>query len=347
MTDAGTPWRARVEVPNSPDAVAAMLHSLAEGRIGVVSLFAHAQMDEDTQLVDMFLVGPAEVQQEAIEQRLTGTSTRVIVANGMPQDAEDIATRVLYLAARLVDDPASAPQAAAELVLARSWEVTSATKGDSVAPHVMRLQWTPDHHVILRRPTAPFTRTERDRASALLALVAAAAVARGIDDGFGWSDDAGGIVTRLARPGDAEAVARMHERCSEATLFQRYFAPVSEWRSEQLRRITGGHRGATLVLVSDGEVIGLGNVFPDQPGSDDDAEVALIIEDAHQSEGRGRLLLDRLVVLARHIGFKRVKAYVLADNARMQHLLTMCGLDWTQCVDPEMGPTVVRFDAEL
>lgn len=347
MSHPGSPWRARVEVPNSPEAVAAMLHGLAQCRIAVVSLFAHAQVDDAMQLVDMFLVAPADVTQETITELLSETSSQVVVAHGIPEDAEDIATRVLYLASRLVDDPASAPQAAAELVLARSWEVTPATEGDAISAHVMRLQWTPDRHVILRRYTAAFTRTERDRASALLALVASAAVVRGVEDDFGWSADGDGVVTRLARPGDTDAVARLHDRCSESTLFQRYFAPVSEWRSEQLRRITGGHRGATLVLVHDNEVIGLGNVFPDESEASAVAEIALMIDDAHQGAGRGRLLLERLVSLARRMGFTHVLAYVLADNPRMQHVLETSGLEWDHGVDPQLGEKVVRFVARL
>lgn len=344
-------WRARIEVRNSPVAVAKVLRVLALSHVQVISLFTHQQEDEQSQLVDMFLSAPVETRRDTIEQVLISVATRVIVARGTAVDAVDIATRVLYLAARLVDDPASAPQAAAQLVLANSWEVTSATEGEDISPYVMRLMWTPERHVILRREQAPFTRTERERASALLALVQSAAEARGIDEGIGWTElDAIGGPTqmRLARPGDAEEVAAMHARCSEATLFERYFAPVSAWREEQLRRLTGGHRGATLVVVdASGSIIGLGNVFPDRPGDADTAEVALIIDDAHQGAGLGSRLLDHLIEMSRRLGFARVTAYVLADNHRMQHVLGATGLDWQRRVDPELGQSVVRLDASL
>ena len=80
----------------------------------------------------------------------------------------------------------------------------------------------------------------------------------------------------------------MHERCSPESRYQRYFTPMNEWREDNLRRISGGHRGATLVVtdVRD-EVIALGNVFPAGPEDVDAAEIAVIVDDAWHGRGRG------------------------------------------------------------
>ncbi|MFM8775148.1 MAG: N-acetyltransferase family protein, partial [Actinomycetota bacterium] len=156
------------------------------------------------------------------------------------------------------------------------------------------------------------------------------------------------VTIRLARPEDAEAVAEMHSRCSEQTRYQRYFAPITEWRGDQLNRLAGGHRGATLVAQdAQGNVVGLGNVFPDRPGDTQTAEIAVIIEDAWQGRGLGSRLLRHLVDLARRQGFDEVIALVLATNTGMVSLLHRMDLAWTSEDDPDLGASVVRLRAPL
>jgi RimJ/RimL family protein N-acetyltransferase len=214
----------------------------------------------------------------------------------------------------------------------------------------MRLQWRADRHVVLRRDGAAFTRTERSRASALLRLVEALAEARG-EPVDGWVEPVRGgraVWVRLARPEDSDAVAAMHERTSEQTRFQRYFTSMSDWREENLRRISGGHRGVTLVAMNaDGDIVALGNVFPDRPDDEGTAEVAVLVEDAYQNRGLGSRMLDHLIELAGRAGFQRLVGYVLAENEGMQRLLERTGLGWTKRADPELGASVVRMEADL
>ena len=264
---------------------------------------------------------------------ISSVGSDVILSRGREEDAGDIATRVLHLSARLVQHPEVTPQAVADLVLADSWEATTAAEGADSSDFVLRLQWTPERHVILRRVRAPFTRTERNRASAMLGLVAAMSEALGEPEGFGWREnlrDGRTVAIRLGRPADTEGVEAMHERCSPESRYQRYFTPMNEWREDNLRRISGGHRGATLVVtdVRD-EVIALGNVFPTGPGETETAEIAVIVEDAWQGAGVGLLLLNHLIDVGRRMGFTSLLAYVLADNRAMRSLLAATGLEWT------------------
>ena len=214
------------------------------------------------------------------------------------------------------------PQAVADLVLADSWEVTTAAEGADSSDFILRLQWTPELHVVLRRVRAPFTKTERNRASALLALVAALSEARGEPEGFGWREnlrDGRTVAIRLGRPADTAGVEAMHERCSPESRYQRYFTPMNEWREDNLRRISGGHRGATLVVTDvHDEMIALGNVFPTGPEDVDAAEIAVIVDDAWHGAGVGLLLLNHLIDVARRMGFTSLIAYVLADNRAMR-----------------------------
>jgi hypothetical protein len=169
-------------------------------------------------------------------------------------DGLDLPTQVLDAATELVTNPGSAPLAAAALVEADRFEVTDANEGEDDAVGVLRLQWTPDRHVVLHRDWARFARAEQTRASALLRLAASIAGSEGDPEALGWVEPVKGDGTvwiRLGRPEDADAVAAMHEGCSERTLYRRYLSGVAEWRDPSLRRLTGGRRGATLVVMSE------------------------------------------------------------------------------------------------
>lgn len=344
------PWRIRVVAPATPAATARVLRIMALLKADIVTLFTHAQ-DDDTQLVDMIASVPDSLDRDALTNALASAAHRVLVARGLPDDEDDLVTRILDAAAQLVRNPDGAPRAAADLVLADSWTVEPATEGEDASVDVMRLQWTPDHHVVLRRTDSPFVAVERARASALLRLVEAVASAPAGTGGFGWVERLGDgtrVTIRLARPEDAEAVAEMHSRSSEQTRYQRYFAPISEWRGDQLRRLAGGHRGATLVAQdARGNIVGLGNVFPDRPGETQTAEIAVIIEDAWQGRGLGSRLLRHLVDLARRQGFDDVIALVLATNSGMVQLLNRMDLTWTPEEDADLGASVVRLRARL
>lgn len=373
------PWRVRIETTGSPGATARVMRVLALLRADVLTMFSHAlsssaaapsasdaQGDATSeanassghpperprsQLLDLIIDVPDDIDRRALEHALASVSQRVLVTPGTAEDTSDVVTRVLDGATGLAENPDAAPQAAADLVLADSWQVLPASEGPDSSADVMRLQWTPDLHVVLSRPGSPFVAVERLRASALLRLVDALSRAPAGSGGFGWREtarDGQPVAIRLARPWDADNVAAMHDRCSEESRYERYFAPVSQWREDQLRRLSGGHRGATLVAINDaGDIVGLGNVFPEQPEGQRTAEIAVIVEDAWQGQGLGTSLLQHLIALARRMEFEEIAALVLATNTRMIRMLDNTGLTWTQRTDADLGPTIVRMTAQL
>lgn len=344
------PWRVRVEVATTPAAVARVMRVIARLRIDVPAMFTHAHIGEK-QLIDMFIAAPRTVTRDRLIEELSLVAESCVVIPGEAVDSEDIATRVLEGAARIAGDPQSAPQSAAALVVADSWETTDARTGEDASANVMRLQWTPTTHVILRRAAAPFTTTERSRASALLKLVEALATARGDTSGFGWfwwTAAGAPLVTRLARPEDVAGVAHLHDRCSEDSLYQRYFTPASTWREENLRRISGGHRGGTLVVTDQDEtIVALANVFPElSTAGENGAEVALLVADSMQGGGIGKRLLEQAISLARRVGFDHLVAYVLAENNRMTAILNRSSVEWHR-TESEFGSSVVRWVAPV
>jgi RimJ/RimL family protein N-acetyltransferase len=348
--DSAITWRARVAIGTSPTELARLMHAVSIIRVRVVSLFT-AQVSDRQQLVDLILTSPREVDRATVVQGISSVGTDVIVTRGVVDDSADVATRVLHLCARLAQDPEAAPKAAADLVLADSWEVATAAVGEDSSAKILRLQWTTERHVVLHRVKAPFTKTERNRASALLALVSALAEVRGEPDSFGWRenlDDGRAISIRLSRPEDMTGVEEMHDRCSPESRYQRYFTPMNEWREDNLRRISGGHRGATLVVTDvHDRIIALGNVFPVGPQETDTAEFAVIVDDAWHGAGVGMRLTHHLIGVARRMGFTRLVAYVLADNTGMLALLDRTDLAWEPTDATDFGDNVVALAASL
>jgi RimJ/RimL family protein N-acetyltransferase len=343
-------WRARVAIGINPTELSRLMHALSMLRVRVISLFT-AQVNDGQQLVDLILKTPHDVDRATVVQGISSVGTDVIVTRGVVDDSSDVATRVLHLCARLAQDPEMAPKAAADLVLADSWEVTTATVGEDSSARILRLQWTPERHVVLHRIKAPFTKTESNRASALLALVAALAEVRGEPDSFGWRenlDDGRYVSIRLSRPEDMAGVEEMHERSSSESRYQRYFTPMNEWREDNLRRISGGHRGATLVVTDmHDRIIALGNVFPVGPDATDTAEIAVIVDDAWHGAGVGMVLTRHLISVARRMGFAALVAYVLAGNNAMLGLLGKTGLEWVPAPAPDFGDSVTALTADL
>ncbi len=331
--EARTPWRLRIDIPDRPGGLALLMRSLSGLHAYVMSAYVLGAED-DRRTIDVALTVPSGVSEQAILAAAMAAGSNGYVTEGSLDDGLDLPTRVMDGATELVTNPGFAPQAAAMLVEADHFEVSDAVEGEDDAADILRLQWTADQHVVLQRDWAPFARAEKSRASALLRLAAAISSVTGDTEALGWVEPikGGGTVwIRLAHPGDADAVAAMHERCSEQSRVHRYFTEVGEWRDINLRRITGGHRGATLVVMSEeGAIIGLGNVFPNAPEDSHAAEFAMIVEDAYQGRGVGTRLQRRMIALAQRLGFTEVVATVLAENSGMLHVLEEPGLKWTR-----------------
>jgi AcrR family transcriptional regulator/GNAT superfamily N-acetyltransferase len=336
-------WRVRVDIPDRPGGMSRIIRALGALHVYTVSLGVVGHGPQ-TRTVDLALIAPPHVSAEVILATAESAGEHAHITVGSPDAGRDLPTRMLDAATFLVKHPEAAPTVAAGLVEADKVEVISATEGVDDRADILRLQWTADRHVLLERSWAPFAGAEQARASALLRLSSAIAKLAGEADSTGWIDSVrdGTVWIRLARPEDAHAVAEMHERCSERSRFQRYFS-LTEWRDIQLRRLSGGHRGATLVAMSrDGAIVALGNVFPESPDDATTAEIALIVEDAHQGTGVGTALLQRMLQVTPTMGFTHVVAHVLADNAGMKHLLATTGLTWSTTVEEGVASMTAR-----
>ena len=127
-----------------------------------------------------------------------------------------------------------------------------------------------------------------------------------------------GSIVRI-RPGSAEdlpAVGRLHERLSSRSLYLRYFSaglPPGTYLDRLLRPADDDH--LTLVTVDRGQVVAVAGY--ERLADPKVAEVAFLVDDAHQGRGVGTLLLEHLAASAAAAGVERFVAETLADNAAM------------------------------
>ena len=132
------------------------------------------------------------------------------------------------------------------------------------------------------------------------------------------------IPFRVVRPDDASALQRLHARCSERTIYLRFFGPMKELSDEQARYFasTDGvdHFGLVALDSEDpNEIIAVVR-YARNPG-DERAEYAALVEDSWQGRGIGTALTHRLIDEARGNRVRSFYAPVKGENRRMLNVL--------------------------
>lgn len=133
-----------------------------------------------------------------------------------------------------------------------------------------------------------------------------------------------GLRLRLIRPDDEPRLVTLYGRLSRHTAYQRFFAAMQRLPPDWAHFLANVDYQTRLALVVEdpaaGELVAVARYEPSgEPGV---AEVAFVVQDAWQGKGLGRLLLRELLTAAEARGIPRFRAYVLADNYRMLHLLS-------------------------
>ena len=134
---------------------------------------------------------------------------------------------------------------------------------------------------------------------------------------------------------DEDALRRLVDRTSTRSLYQRFLSPSRVTVRKYLEMLADPVRTLdSAVVVSDGWIVAVGSTHPmrDRAG----AEVALLIDDAHQGAGLGTLLLEDLVARTRERGITSMTALVASSNTQMREVLTDLGLPVHYAGD---GPT--------
>jgi acyl-CoA synthetase (NDP forming)/GNAT superfamily N-acetyltransferase len=137
--------------------------------------------------------------------------------------------------------------------------------------------------------------------------------------------DGGTVHLRPICPEDADGLNGLMDRSSEQTRYYRFFGPMRQLPPKELYRFTHvdhDNRVAFVVLLGD-QIVAVGR-YDRYPGTAD-AEVAFLVEDAHQGRGLGSVLLEHLAAAGRERGIERFVAEVLAQNSRMVRVFRDAG----------------------
>ena len=139
--------------------------------------------------------------------------------------------------------------------------------------------------------------------------------------------DGGTVQLRPIRPDDADPLRAMHSRLSPDTVYMRFFSMVRTVSAREVERLTTvdyDDRVAVVAVLRD-EIVGVTRY--DRLLGTADAEVAVVVEDAHQGRGLGPLLLEHLAAAGEEQGIERFVANVLPSNRRMLEVFRTAGFE--------------------
>lgn len=136
--------------------------------------------------------------------------------------------------------------------------------------------------------------------------------------------DGSTAVLRPITPDDGERLVSFYERVSDESKYFRFFVPYPQLSERDVDHFTtvDNDRRVALVMLQRGEMIAVGRYDAIGPH---EAEVAFLVEDAHQGRGIGQLLLEHLAQAGRERGFDHFYADILPENIRMAQVFNEMG----------------------
>ena len=129
--------------------------------------------------------------------------------------------------------------------------------------------------------------------------------------------------------GDRKLLVDFYEQVSAESKYMRFFAPMprlSERDVERFVNVDHVDRVAFVLIVAQ-KMIAVGRFDRLDPAADGSvhAEVAFLVQDAHQGRGIAQLLLEHLAQAGRERGVHKFVAEVLPENSRMIQIFRDAG----------------------
>ncbi|TVL92720.1 GNAT family N-acetyltransferase [Streptomyces sp. SAJ15] len=166
--------------------------------------------------------------------------------------------------------------------------------------------------------------------------------------------DGGTAQIRPITPDDAQRLVSFFEHVSDESKYYRFFAPYPRLSDRDVRRFTHHDyvdRVGLAATVGDEFIATVRYDRIDERGMSanssvgaDQAEVAFLVQDAHQGRGVASALLEHIAAVARERGIRRFVAEVLPANTKMIKVFTDAG--YTQQRSFEDGVVRLEFDLE-
>ncbi|WP_425413465.1 GNAT family N-acetyltransferase [Nonomuraea maritima] len=154
--------------------------------------------------------------------------------------------------------------------------------------------------------------------------------------------DGGTAHVRPIRPADADRLRSFYSRLSDESIYFRFFGPRPRLSDREVERFTNvDYVGRVALIATIGaEMVAVIRYDRTEPG---EAEVAFLVEDAHQGRGVASVLLEHLAATARERGIERFVADVLPANMRMMGVLRQAGYT----AQSQFADGVVRMTLDL
>ncbi|WP_027943147.1 bifunctional GNAT family N-acetyltransferase/acetate--CoA ligase family protein [Amycolatopsis taiwanensis] len=156
--------------------------------------------------------------------------------------------------------------------------------------------------------------------------------------------DGGTVHLRPIVPSDADRLVAFHAKLSERTRYLRYFGAYPRIPPRDLERfsvVDHFDRVAFAALLGDA-IVAVGRYERIEGGPS--AEVAFVVDDAHQGRGLGSILLEHLAAAASERGLRRFMAEVLAENVGMVRVFRDAGYQVSRAI--EEGVLHLEFDID-
>jgi acetyltransferase len=137
------------------------------------------------------------------------------------------------------------------------------------------------------------------------------------------------VLLRPMKPEDEPLVSDFLGKCSEETIYFRYFKLIKNWTHEMLIRFTQNDYDRELGLMAiglpPGPEVMMGVSRMVMAADRSKAEFAVIIADPWQAKGLGPKLVERITDIAREQGVKLLTGDVLAQNQPMLEMVKRLG----------------------
>jgi acyl-CoA synthetase (NDP forming)/RimJ/RimL family protein N-acetyltransferase len=157
--------------------------------------------------------------------------------------------------------------------------------------------------------------------------------------------DGGTAHLRPIRADDAGLLREFYARLSPESIYYRFFSPrprLTDGEIEHFTTVDYDDRVALIVTIG-GAMVAVVRYDRLRPGAES-AEVAFLVEDAHQGRGLASVLLEHIAAAARERGITRFVADVLPENRRMSTVFRDAGYKAEQRF--EDGVLMLTLDLE-
>ncbi|WP_157869016.1 GNAT family N-acetyltransferase, partial [Streptomyces atriruber] len=151
---------------------------------------------------------------------------------------------------------------------------------------------------------------------------------------------------------DADRLVSFYEQVSDESKYYRFFAPYPRLSAKDVHRFTHHDQvdrvglaatvGGEFIATVRYDRIDERGMAASAPA--DEAEVAFLVQDAHQGRGVASTLLEHIAAVARERGIRRFAAEVLPANSKMIKVFTDAG--YQQKRSFEDGVVRLEFDLE-